>query len=269
MRIIRYQTPNNETHHGIQTSPNHATRLQADPIHHGVQPTDTIDTVERLLAPLTPPNIFCIGQNYRRHAEETGAPIPTQPVIFMKPTTAIQNPAEPVAIPACNTHGDEVDYEVELAVIIGKPTRNATEDNALDHVFGYTVANDISARRWQKHAGGGQWIRGKSFDTFCPLGPAILTADEIPDPQALHLTTTLNNQTLQDSNTADMIFPVKTLIAFLSQDTTLLPGTLILTGTPEGVGFTRKPPIFLQPGDTVTATVEPIGGLTNPITTAI
>jgi len=161
-----------------------------------------------------------------------------------------------------------VDYEGELAVIIGRACRNVATDAALDHVLGYTCANDVSARRWQMHAGAGQWIRGKSFDTFCPLGPALVTADEIPDPQALGLRTTVNGQVMQDHTTGDMIFPVAELISFLSRDTTLLPGTVILSGTPQGVGFARKPPVWLQPGDEVTVEIEGVGRLTNPVIAA-
>ncbi len=135
-------------------------------------------------------------------------------------------------------------------------------------MLGYTIGNDVSARRWQKEAGGGQWVRGKSFDTFCPLGPALVTPDDIPDPQGLRLTCTINGQLVQDDTTAKMIFPVAELIAYLSEDTTLLPGTVIMTGTPSGVGFARTPPLLLTPGDTVAMTIEPIGTLTNPVAAA-
>ena len=137
--------------------------------------------------------------------------------------------------------------------------------DALKHVLGYTCGNDVSARDWQKHGGGGQWCRGKSFDTFCPLGPVLVTADEIPNPNFLGIKTILNGQTMQDWNTNDMIFDVPSLIAFLSGSTTLLPGTVIITGTPHGVGFARKPPVFLKPGDTVTIEIDKIGALTNPV----
>jgi 2-keto-4-pentenoate hydratase/2-oxohepta-3-ene-1,7-dioic acid hydratase in catechol pathway len=158
-----------------------------------------------------------------------------------------------------------VDYEAELAVVIGKQAKNVPVAAALEAVLGYTAANDISARRWQKHGGGGQWVRGKSFDTFCPLGPVLVTADEIPDPQALTIGCELNGQQLQCGFTGDMIFSVAELISRLSRDTTLLPGTLILTGTPSGVGFTRNPPVFLSPGDRVRVSIEGIGILENRI----
>ncbi len=159
----------------------------------------------------------------------------------------------------------EVDYECELAVVIGKPCKNATRKNALSHVLGYTCANDVSARDWQLKHGGGQWCRGKFFDTFCPLGPALVTTDEITNPNTLSIRTILNDEMVQNSNTADMIFDVPTLIEFLSASTTLLPGTVILTGTPSGVGMASKPPRWLKPGDSTTIEIEGIGQLTNPI----
>jgi 2-keto-4-pentenoate hydratase/2-oxohepta-3-ene-1,7-dioic acid hydratase in catechol pathway len=228
-------------------------------------PTGRTARIRKLLAPLAPVNVFCIGLNYRDHAAETGMAAPPYPVVFMKPTSAVSHPGDPIRIPACRLQGPEVDYECELAVVIGKAARDVPEAEALRHIFGYTVGNDVSARRWQKHGGGGQWVRGKGFDTFCPLGPVLVTADEIPDPQRLRLKTTVNGTVLQDGTTADMIFSVARLVSFLSQDTTLLPGTVILTGTPAGVGFVRKPPVFLQPGDRVTVEVEGIGALANPV----
>ena len=234
-------------------------------LFNGLRPGDEEVEVNRWLAPLKPAAIYGVGLNYRAHAAETGAQLPESPVLFMKPGTAVADPDRPILLPAACEHGPEVDYEAELAVIIGKSARNCAVEDALDHVFGYTCANDVSARRWQKHAGGGQWIRGKSFDTFCPLGPLVVDAEEIPDPQSLPIRSVLNGQTMQSSNTRDMIFPVAELIAFISRDTTLLPGTVILTGTPEGVGFARKPPIYLADGDTIEVTIDGIGTLRNPV----
>jgi 2-keto-4-pentenoate hydratase/2-oxohepta-3-ene-1,7-dioic acid hydratase in catechol pathway len=171
-------------------------------------------------------------------------------------------------LPAACGHGPEVDFEAELAVIIGREAKNVPEDQALEYVLGYTCANDVSARHWQKHGGGGQWVRGKSFDTFCPLGPVLVTADEIPDPQSLSVRCGVNGDRMQDGNTADMIFPVRRLIARISRDTTLVPGTVILTGTPAGVGFTRDPPVFLAAGDRVSVDIEKIGILVNLVTAA-
>jgi 2-keto-4-pentenoate hydratase/2-oxohepta-3-ene-1,7-dioic acid hydratase in catechol pathway len=154
-----------------------------------------------------------------------------------------------------------VDYEAELAVVVGRTARDVPAQRALEHVLGYTCACDVSARRWQKHGGGGQWVRGKGFDSFCPLGPALVTADEIPNPQRLEVRCTLNGRPMQRGSTADMIFGVAELIAFLSRDTTLLPGTLILTGTPPGVGFARTPPVLLAAGDRLQIAISGIGRL--------
>mmetsp|Transcript_80176 Transcript_80176/g.232796 ORF Transcript_80176/g.232796 Transcript_80176/m.232796 type:complete len:230 (-) Transcript_80176:109-798(-) len=213
---------------------------------------------------LTPPAIYCIGLNYKQHAKESGMALPAYPVVFSKPPSSVIGHGDAIKIPSI-CHPEEVDYEVELAVIIGKAAKDVKEEEALDYVQGYTVANDVSARRWQLKQGGGQWVRGKSFDTFCPLGPRIVPAAEIPDPNNLELGCTLNGQVVQKSNTRDMIFSVKQIIAFLSQGTTLQPGTVILTGTPEGVGVARKPPLYLKPGDTISCHVEGIGELTNPV----
>jgi 2-keto-4-pentenoate hydratase/2-oxohepta-3-ene-1,7-dioic acid hydratase in catechol pathway len=159
-----------------------------------------------------------------------------------------------------------VDYEIELAVVIGRDVKDVAVDQALDYVAGYTIANDVSARRWQGKAGNGQWIRGKSFDTFCPIGPCLVTPDEITDPQALELTCHLNGEVMQQANTSDMIFPVAEIIAYLSEGTTLPAGTIILTGTPSGVGFIRKPPVYLKGGDVMELEIEKIGSLINPVT---
>ncbi|MFM7184177.1 MAG: fumarylacetoacetate hydrolase family protein, partial [Planctomycetota bacterium] len=170
----------------------------------------------------------------------------------------------PIVLPR-RLRSDQVDYECELAVVIGKRCHNVSRGHALDYVAGYTCANDVSARDWQMKWGGSQWCRGKTFATFCPLGPALVTTDEIPDPNTLAIRTIVNDRTLQDWNTNDMIFDVPTLIEFLSASMILNPGTVILTGTPHGVGFARKPPVFLQPGDSVTVEIEGIGRLTNPV----
>jgi len=235
----------------------------------GGEPHGPARPVARRLAPLVPANIFCIGLNYHRHAEESGAEVGPWPVLFMKPTSTVIDPGTPIRIPAAELDGPEVDYEVELAVVIGRAGRDIPVAQALEHVLGYTVANDVSARRWQKRGGGGQWIRGKSFDTFCPLGPVLATPQTIPDPQTLGLRTTLNGELMQSSSTADMIWPVAELIAFVSRDTTLLPGTVLLTGTPEGVGFAQDPARFLKPGDMVSVAVEGVGELVNPVLAAV
>ena len=227
--------------------------------------TDTGERITgKLLAPLEPRAILCIGLNYKKHAEETNAPIPKHPVLFFKNPGALQNPGDPILLPR-KLRSDKVDYECELAVVIGKTARNVSRERAYDYILGYTCANDVSARDWQKTDGGGQWCRGKSFDTFLPLGPVLVPADEIPDPHALSISTRVNGETLQQSSTGDMIFDIPTLIEFLSASTTLLPGTIILTGTPSGVGMARNPQRWLQPGDCVEVEITSIGTLKNPV----
>ena len=221
-------------------------------------------TVEKLLAPLEPRDILCVGLNYRKHAAESGAEPPAHPVLFLKNSGAVQNPGDPIVLPR-RLRSDEVDYECELAVVIGRACHNVPRADALRHVLGYTCANDVSARDWQRRGGGGQWCRGKTFATFCPLGPVIVTTDEIPDPGTLAIRTILNGAVMQDWNTSDMIFDVPTLVEFLSASMVLRPGTVILTGTPHGVGVARQPPVFLKPGDSVTIEIERIGRLTNPV----
>jgi len=222
-------------------------------------------TVAGLLPVVRPAAVLCIGLNYRRHAAETGFDLPRYPALFMKNPGAITGPGSDIVIPDCCTERPEVDYEAELGVVIKTPARNVSEACALDHVLGYTCANDVSARRWQKHAGGGQWVRGKSYDTFCPVGPVLTLAGAIPDPQDLAISCRLNGEAVQESRTSDMVFSVARIISYLSQSTTLLPGTLILTGTPEGVGYTRKPPRYLSPGDRVAVEIEGIGILENRV----
>lgn len=267
MRITRFLDSDGCRQYGTNVQGKTALLLDGD-FHQGLRETDQRVTIERVLAPIEPPNIFCIGLNYRAHAEETGTPIPDRPVVFMKPTTTIVGPGEAIRIPACNSHGPEVDYEAELAVVIGRKAHNVSVGQALDYVLGYTCANDVSARKWQRHAGGKQWIRGKGFDTFCPLGSELVTADEISDPQALGIKCVLNGKTMQDGNTSDMIFSVAELIAYLSEDTTLLPGTVILTGTPPGVGYAHKPPVFLSDGDNVKVIIDSVGELSNSVQNA-
>jgi 2-keto-4-pentenoate hydratase/2-oxohepta-3-ene-1,7-dioic acid hydratase in catechol pathway len=263
MRIIRFSDAAGHIHYGREQDGDEAELLEGS-LAEGLRPTGRVASVVQRLAPVAPVNIFCIGLNYGAHAAETGASLPENPVIFMKPTSALNHPGAPILLPACS-HGPEVDYEAELAVVIGRPARDVPETDALDHVFGYTCANDVSARRWQKHGGGGQWTRGKGFDSFCPLGPVLVTADAIPDPQALGLRSFLNGELMQDGHTSDMIFPVARLIHLMSQDTTLLPGTAILTGTPPGVGFARTPPVFLGAGDEIAIEIDAIGRLVNPV----
>ncbi len=271
MRIARFQDAAGAVHYGTPTDQEgeggdqgHAFRLAGD-LYEGLSETGDAIAVNKWLAPIVPVNIFGIGLNYCAHAQETGAQIPEHPILCMKPTTTVTGPGDPIVLPASCAHGPEVDFEAELAVVIGRTAKDVSEAQALDHVFGYTCSNDVSARRWQKHGGARQWVRGKSFDGFCPLGPVLVTADELQDPQVLDVRCLLNGETMQTGQTSDMIFSVAQLIAHLSRDTTLLPGTLILTGTPPGVGFARTPPVFLADGDQVRVEIEHIGGLENPV----
>lgn len=265
MRISRFVGQDNQIRFGVLRENGVAEVLCGD-LFAGMQPTGRLEPVVKLLAPLLPSNIMGIGLNYQEHAKETGKDVSQNPILFMKPTSALSHPGADIMLPSCSLNGPEVDFEAELAVVIGKPALNVSIDSALDYVLGYTCANDVSARRWQKHGGGGQWVRGKGFDSFCPLGPVLVTSYEIPDPQNLRVRCLLNGKVMQDGNTSDMIFPVAKLISELSRDMTLTAGTVILTGTPSGVGVARTPPIFLAHGDVVTVEIEKIGQLVNPVT---
>ena len=215
----------------------------------------------RIVSPVPRPGkIICIGLNYRDHAEESGMPIPTSPIIFSKFHTCVISSGEAIHIPAGS---EQVDYEAELAVVIGREAKNVTAAEAMNCVFGYTNFNDVSARDFQ--FADGQWQRGKSCDTFAPMGPFVATKDEIPDPHNLKIRFRLNGMTLQDSNTEQLIFKIPELIEFLSRSITLEPRDVIATGTPPGVGFARKPPIFMKPGDVAEVEIEGLGTLSNPI----
>ena len=215
---------------------------------------------DALLAPLVPTDLLGIGLNYRDHAAETNSTPPANPMLFIKSSNALGHPKDPVVLPS---NSDKVDYEAELAVVIGQDAKDVSEADALDHVFGYAVANDVSARDWQKDPAlnGGQFARGKSFDGFCPLGPHLVTADDVPDPQRLPVALTLNGETMQSGSTADMIFSVAQIVSSLSRTMTLRRGAVILTGTPAGVGAARTPPRFLRDGDVAEATVGGVGRL--------
>ncbi|GIW92879.1 MAG: hypothetical protein KatS3mg110_0920 [Pirellulaceae bacterium] len=263
MKIVRVRDGDGRVVWGVDHGEGRVTAIDGDLFGNWCDTGSVVSVTERL-CPIQPVDIFCIGLNYRRHAEESGQPIPEYPVVFMKNTGSVQHPGQPIVLPR-RLRSDAVDYECELAVVIGKPCRNATRANALDYVLGYTCANDVSARDWQLQRGGSQWCRGKTFATFCPLGPCLVTTDEIPDPSRLAIRTVLNDQLMQDGHTSDMIFDVPALIEFLSGSTWLMPGTVILTGTPQGVGAARRPPRYLQPGDVVHIEIEGIGTLTNPV----
>jgi 2,4-didehydro-3-deoxy-L-rhamnonate hydrolase len=207
-----------------------------------------------------PSKIVCVGLNYRDHAEEQGAELPTAPLLFAKWPSSLVGPGEAIVLPRTSTR---VDYEAELGVVIGERVKGVSEENALEAVLGYLCLNDVSARDFQ--FGDGQWTRGKSPDTFCPVGPRLVPRDEVPDPQALGIRCLLNGEVMQDSTTANMIFSVAEVIAYASATSTLEPGDLIATGTPAGVGVFRKPPRLLQDGDEVTVEIESVGALTNPV----
>jgi len=262
MKIFRFESTSGAVLYG--TGEGNTLQVLSGDLFTGLTPTGETATVARLLAPLEPRAILCVGLNYRQHAAETNSPLPEFPVLFVKNPASVNHPGAPIILPRW-LRSDKVDYECELAVIIGKAAKNVPRAQALDYVLGYTCANDVSARDWQKEGGGGQWCRGKSFDTFCPLGPALVTKESLPNPSGLRISTRVGEEILQDSNTADMIFDIPTIIEFLSASTTLLPGTVIITGTPQGVGMARKPARWLQPGETVTVEIEGIGSISNPV----
>ena len=217
----------------------------------------------KLLPPIPDPHkILCIGLNYRDHAAESGAALPREPVVFSKFATALIGAGETIRLPAVSK---EVDYEAELVLVVGKKGRHINAANAMDYLAGYTIGHDVSARDWQLKKDGKQWLAGKTFDTFAPLGPVLVTTDEIPDPHTLSIRLRLNGQTMQDSNTSQLIFRAGDLLAYISQIVTLEPGDLIFTGTPSGVGFARKPPVFLKHGDVVEVEIDKIGVLRNPV----
>jgi 2-keto-4-pentenoate hydratase/2-oxohepta-3-ene-1,7-dioic acid hydratase in catechol pathway len=217
----------------------------------------------KLLAPVPDPQkILCIGLNYRDHAAESGVEPPPEPILFSKYINTLVGHGADILLPEEST---QVDYEAELVVVVGRGGRRIAREQAMGHVGGYAVGHDVSARDWQLHKPGKQWTAGKTFDTFAPVGPELVTPDEVPDPHALGIRLRLNGQTMQDSTTAQLIFPVDSLISYLSKIMTLEPGDLIFTGTPPGVGMARKPPVWLQPGDVVEVEIDGLGTLRNPV----
>jgi 2-keto-4-pentenoate hydratase/2-oxohepta-3-ene-1,7-dioic acid hydratase in catechol pathway len=234
----------------------------SDAIERGVpEPSGGAIAGATLLAPVEPSKIVCIGLNYMDHIRESGLEVPRVPLVFAKFPSSLAGPTDPIRIPPELT--ERVDWEVELAVVIGRRARDVRPEEALDHVFGYTVANDVSARDLQ--FSDGQWVRAKSLDTFCPVGPVVVTADEVADPQALRLTTHVNGELVQDATTDLMVFDVATLISFCSRSFTLEPGDLLLTGTPWGSGEFMEPKRSLAAGDVVECAIEGIGVLRNPV----
>ena len=223
---------------------------------------EIVEEGQRLGAPIARPrNIWCIGLNYSDHAEEAGMPVPAEPILFTKPGSALCGPTDPILKSPGMT---KLDWEVELGVVIGKPALDIAPGTAMDHVFGYVAANDVSERAWQIERGG-QWSKGKSYPSFCPCGPVLVTRDEVPDPQALAMELSVNGQLMQRGTTATMIFGVAHIVEYLSQFVLLEPGDLIVTGTPPGVGMGMKPPRYLDVGDRVTLTVEGLGSQDCPV----
>lgn len=263
-QIIKFAIGNGEQFFGVfaDKDQTHAHVVSLDDSTGRLTKSDAPVQITAMLPPVDAVALIGIGLNYKKHAMETGSELPKQPVMFLKSVSSLTGHSSAIVIPRIAQTPPEVDFEGELAVVIGRECRNATVSSALSHVLGYTIANDVSARRWQKRAGGGQWSLGKSFDTFCPLGPFMIPANEV-DPSNLTIETRLNGELMQHGSTSDMIFSVPEIIAYLSQGMTLLPGTVILTGTPEGVGYSREPPVFLKRGDTVSVSITGLGTLTN------
>jgi 2-keto-4-pentenoate hydratase/2-oxohepta-3-ene-1,7-dioic acid hydratase in catechol pathway len=282
MRLVRFSRPDESYGFGLQVPYGIQDLTLADPslpqstfelidrwksiqprIHSLSKKLGASDQELRLRCPIDRPGkILCIGLNYRDHAIETKSPIPEEPIVFCKMPTAMIGPGDPIVLPKAS---GEVDYEAELVVVIGKRLKNVSEAQALEGIFGYSIGHDVSARDWQKNKPGKQWFLGKSFDTFAPLGPAIVTADELPDVSNLRVQCRINGETLQDSTSKELIFKPGELIAYISQVMTLEPGDVIYTGTPPGVGVARTPPRFLRSGDLVEIEIESLGILTNPV----
>ena len=260
MEIVRVENIDGRIHYGAEVG-NQVYRIEGDIYGKFHQTKERLQPIRRL-APIVASAIYGIGLNYHAHACELGCELPQQPEVFMKSQSAAHDPDSPILLPR-QLHSDQVDYEGELAVVIGQRCKNVSVERALDYVLGYTCANDVTARDWQNLQRGGQWTKSKSFDTFCPLGPILVTADRIPNPQILPIRTLLNGQIRQESFTGDMIFSVAEIIAFLSASTSLAAGTVILTGTPAGVGMAAQPARFLTAGDQVVVEISGIGRLSN------
>jgi len=261
MRLIRFIDAEGRVRYGQSVDAEHARPITGDLFGEHAVEKNTVSIVRRL-APCEPPNIIAIGRNYRDHAREMASTADeTEPLIFLKATSSIIGPDDSIELPP--QAPDEVDYEAELAVVIGRTARRIREEDALTHVYGYACANDVSARDCQKRRDK-QWARGKSFDTFCPIGPHIVTRDECGDGP-FTVRSFLNGSQMQNGSTADLIFPIANLVSYLSNQFTLHPGTVILTGTPAGVGAARTPPVFLRPGDRIEVDISGIGRLANEV----
>ena len=264
MKIIRFLDADGATRLGavdaeVTTSaPPQTARLIEGSLLGSHRVTDEAATVTKLLYPIEPAMILGIGANYRAIFESSGRPMPEYPIVFFKLANALQNPGDPIVLPRTVLRADEVKYEGELCVVIGKGGKNILASQAMDHVLGYTIANDVSGSDWQRERVGMQWAKGKGFDTFCPLGPAIVTADEIADPADLRVVTRVDGKVEQDESVAGMVFAVSELIEFLSAAHTIADGSIILTGTPPGARF-------VKPGERIDITIDRIGTLSNPV----
>lgn len=254
---------NGQATYGALIDENRARLIRGD-IPGSFDLTDEIIEVKRFFAPIVPTDILAIGLNYHAHAKETGSTVPENPMLFIKASNSLANPDDPIVLP---TNSQKVDYEAELVVVMARDAKNVSREHALDYVLGYMCGNDVSARDWQKETklNGGQFARGKSFDSFAPIGPWIVTKDEIPHPNSLSIECRINGESMQSSNTRDMIFNVAEIVSSLSMTMTVRAGSIIFTGTPEGVGVARQPPRFLRAGDVVEVTIEKIGTLRNPV----
>ncbi|KAH7326517.1 fumarylacetoacetate hydrolase [Stachybotrys elegans] len=275
-RLVRFLAKDGQTYYGDAILPSGVSdiseaqqaRIITGDIFGKHEVSDQVADIRLLLSPLAPADIGtlrCLGLNYALHAKESGLPEPQYPVLFYKPSTAVAGPTDPIPVPTIAQEGSGLDYECELVIVIGKRCTNVSEAEALDYVLGYAVGNDMSHRDWQIKRGGGQWSIGKGFDGWAPFGPGIVSTKLIKDPQALRIWTKLNGETVQDGHTSDMIFKAKKMISFLSQGVTLMPGDLIFTGTPSGVGMGRNPPLWLKDGDVVEVGLEQVGTCTNKV----
>ena len=259
MKVVKYQKNNNQAYGILEDEV--IIPIEGELFGEFKVGTQKVKRSEvKLLAPIIPPDVIAIGLNYKKHADESKLSYPDKPLIFLKTTSSVIGPEDQIILPELAP--DEVDYEAELAIVISKKAKNIETDEVQEYVFGYTCSNDVSARDCQIRLDK-QWARSKSFDTFCPLGPWIET--ELPDPDNCKIVSRLNGKVMQDSNTSDLIFSTRELVSYCSKNFTLYPGTIIMTGTPEGVGFARKPPVFLKPGDNIEVEIEGIGTLSNQV----
>ncbi|KAK3329740.1 Fumarylacetoacetase-like protein [Apodospora peruviana] len=275
-RLVRFLAKDGRTYYGNAILPRGVNDISKAKQAHIVKGdifgrhdvTDQVADIRLLLAPLAPEDVRtvrCLGLNYAEHAKESKMAIPQFPVLFYKPITSLSGPTDPIPVHPLAQEGTGLDYECELVAVIGKRCADVPESKALDYVLGYAVGNDVSHRDWQLKRGGGQWSLGKGFDGWAPYGPGLVSSSLIKDPQTLKIYTKLNGKVMQESSTADMIFSVKKTISFLSQGTTLLPGDVIFTGTPQGVGMGRSPQVWLKDGDVVEVGLEQVGTCTNKV----